>query len=371
MTRSRTAGGARTLPARLYTSPAVFRVEMDRIFAKRWLYAARVTDLDAPGRWVTLTVGADSLLIVRDAEQVRAFHNVCRHRGTRLCAEPAGRFEGPIRCPYHAWSYALDGRLVGAPNMQDVDGFDKSDFPLHAARAAAWEGGVFVNMDPRAASFEEVFAPLYGRFDPWGLPDLVPAHRIVYDVNANWKLVFQNYSECYHCPSLHPLLNRLTPFRDASNDLTEGPFLGGPMRLARGDGSMTMSGARCAAPLAGVAEEDLSRVYYYTVFPNMLLSLHPDYVLTHRIDPVSHDRTRIVCEWLFHADAARAEGFDPSDAVAFWNTTNAQDWAISERSQQGIGSRAYAPGPYADLESMVAAWDRHYLAALGEIPEAD
>ncbi len=371
MTHVRTAGGAKTLPARLYTSPAIFRLEMDRIFATRWLYAARASELDAPGRWIALSVGRDSLLVLKDADRVRAFHNVCRHRGTRLCAEPAGRFDGPIRCPYHAWSYALDGRLIGAPNMQDVEGFDKADYPLHAVPVASWDGGLFVSMNPRAPAFEEAFAPLRGRCDAWRLAELVPAHRITYDVNANWKLIFQNYSECYHCPSLHPLLNRLTPFRDASNDLTEGPILGGPMRLSREHGSMTMSGARCAAPLAGVKGEDLSRVYYYTIFPNMLLSLHPDYVLIHRISPLACDRTQIVCEWLFHPEAAGGAGFDPSDAVTFWNTTNAQDWGISERSQQGIASRAYVPGPYAALESMVAAWDRNYLAALGGVPEED
>ena len=370
MKRVRTAAGAKTLPARFYTSPEIFRAEMDRIFSTRWLYVARASELETQGRWITFSVGSDSLLIVKDAGVVRAFHNVCRHRGTRLCAEPAGWFDGPIRCPYHAWSYALDGRLIGAPNMQDVEGFDRTEYPLHAVPVASWDGGIFVNMGDQPPAFHQAFAPLFGRFDPWRLADLVPAHRITYDVNANWKLVFQNYSECYHCPSLHPLLNRLTPFREASNDLEEGPFLGGPMRLSRSDGSMTMSGGRCAAPLAGIAGEDLSRVYYYTIFPNMLLSLHPDYVLIHRIAPLAHDRTQIVCDWLFHPETVALPGFDPADAVTFWNTTNAQDWGISERSQQGIASRAYVPGPYSDLESMVAAWDRNYLAALGEVPEA-
>ena len=202
------------------------------------------------------------------------------------------------------------------------------------------------------------------KFSQWRLLELESVHQIVYDVEANWKLLFQNYSECYHCPNLHPVLNRLTPYRNSSNDLEEGPFLGGPMDLAQDYQSMTMSGQRCAAPLGEVSGEDLSRVYYYTIFPNMLLSLHSDYVLVHRIQPQSAGQTRIVCDWLFHPDAITQPDFDPNGAIEFWNMTNKQDWQVTERSQKGICSRAYIPGPYAELESMLAAWDREYLKLL-------
>jgi Rieske 2Fe-2S family protein len=153
------------------------------------------------------------------------------------------------------------------------------------------------------------------------------------------------------------------------NDLEEGPFLGGPMRMALEGGSMTMSGQRCAAPLGDVCGEDLNRVYYYVLFPNFLLSLHPDYVLIHRLERLAVDKTRIICEWLFHPGAMAQPGFDPAGAIEFWNMTNLQDWHVCELSQKGVSSRAYAPGPYAELESMIAAFDRQYLRVMGHQPE--
>ena len=366
--QTRTAGGARTLPARYYTSDEVFRAEMERIFARRWLYAGRRTRLREPGSFFLYEIDKESLILLQDRTgKPRAFFNVCRHRGTRICSETSGLFSGTIRCPYHGWSYDLDGSLAGAPNMQDVAGFDRSDYPLKAASLEAWDGGLFVNLAADPEPLDRAFAPLIDKFNAWRVAELVVAHRITYDVKANWKLVFQNYSECYHCPTLHPALNRLTPYRNTDNDLLEGPFLGGPMKLAEDNGSMTMSGARCAPPLGDVSGEDLNLVYYYTISPTMLLSLNPDYVLVHRIQPLAADRTLIDCEWLFHPDAVSRDGFDPSEAVEFWNTTNTQDWEVSEKSQLGIASRAYTPGPYSELESMIAAWDREYLRALGEV----
>ncbi|MFV1987734.1 MAG: aromatic ring-hydroxylating dioxygenase subunit alpha [Gemmatimonadota bacterium] len=364
---TRTAGGARTLGRKYYTSEAVFETETDRIFLKRWLYAGRASALRGAGSFFLFELDSESVIVVRDGTgEINAFHNTCRHRGTRLTEEAEGRFAKSIQCPYHAWTYGLDGSLIGAPFMDEVPSFCKEDYPLHPVSVAVWEGGVFLNLDPAAEPFETTFAPLMGRFDRWRWGELEVAHRLTYEIRANWKLVFQNYSECYHCPSLHPVLNQLTPFRNASNDLEEGPFLGGPMRMAISGGSMTMSGQRCAAPLGDLAGEDLDLVQYYTVFPNMLLSLHPDYVLIHRIDRIAVDRTRVVCDWLFHPDAIAVEDFDPGDAVELWNMTNKQDWTISELSQAGVSSRAYEPGPYSELESMVAAWDREYLRALGE-----
>jgi phenylpropionate dioxygenase-like ring-hydroxylating dioxygenase large terminal subunit len=174
------------------------------------------------------------------------------------------------------------------------------------------------------------------------------------------------HSECYHCPTVHPTLNKLTPFRNSINDLDEGPFLGGPMQLASAGGSMTMTGNRCAVPLNGVRGDDLDRVYYYTIFPNLFLSLHPDYVLIHRGDPQGVGRTHITCEWYFHPDAVAAKDFDPAPAIEFWDMTNRQDWHLCTISQQDISSQAYSPGPYSNLESQLAAFDREYLHALGQ-----
>ncbi len=361
--RRRSAGGAETLPGEYYTAEGIFQRELERIFYRRWLYAGRSAQLAEPGSYALFELGPESLIVLRDGDgEVRAFYNVCRHRGTRLCTKPGGRFRRAITCPYHAWVYALDGRLTGAPNMGSVKGFRKADYPLHAVRVAHWEGGIFVNFAHRPEPFENAFAAGLSRFRAWRLNELRVAHEVTYDVAANWKLILQNYSECYHCPTLHPQLNRLTPYRDSSNDLEEGTILGGPMRLAEPFESMTESGRACAPPLVSGAARRC--VYYYVVFPNLLLSLHPDYVLVHRLLPQAVDRTTVVCTWLFHPEALARPDFDPGDAIAFWNTTNLQDWEVCELSQQGVASRAYTPGPYADLESMIAALDRTYLAAL-------
>jgi Rieske 2Fe-2S family protein len=134
---------------------------------------------------------------------------------------------------------------------------------------------------------------------------------------------------------------------------------------------MTMSGRACAPAVAELPEDDLDRVYYYSIFPNLLLSLHPDYVMAHRLWPQAPDRTRVVCEWLFHPDAFGAAEADPADAVSFWDTTNREDWHICELAQAGISSRRYGPGPYSPRESLPAAWDREYLRRLGEATGRD
>jgi Rieske 2Fe-2S family protein len=190
-------------------------------------------------------------------------------------------------------------------------------------------------------------------------------HQTVYEVDANWKLFFHNYSECYHCPGVHPHLNKLTPYRNTTNDLDEGPVLGGPMWMTDPDGSMTIGGARCAPLLPGLGEGDRGHVLYYTLFPSMFLSLHPDYVLVHRAQSLGTSRTRIFCDWYFHPDAIAAPGFDPQPAIDFWDLTNRQDWELCANAYRGVASRAYLPGPYADLESQLAAFDREYLRAMG------
>lgn len=348
-----------------YTSDEVFQMEMNLIFMKKWLFAGHQSQIPEAGDYFVFEVGKESLIITRDrAGEVRAFINICRHRGARLCTDGAGTFVGGIQCPYHAWTYALDGKLIGAPHMDEVEGFQKESYPLRPVSVATWEGLIFVNLDDNPEPFDSAFEPLIGKFSQWDLEELARVHRTTYEVEANWKLLFQNYSECYHCPSLHPQLNRLTPFRNSWNDLEEGPFLGGPMRMEIDGGSMTMSGQRCAAPLGDLTGEALNLVQYFTIFPNLLLSLHPDYVLLHRVDRLAVDRTRIVCDWLFHPDEMSRDDFDPSGAIEFWNLTNSQDWHVSELSQRGIASRAYRPGPYSELESMIAAWDREYVRSL-------
>lgn len=363
---ARTAAGAKTLPREYYVSEDLFAQEREKIFSRHWLYVGHVGQIPEPADFFVTRTFEDSGLVLRDFDlRVRAHHNVCRHRGSRLCSEEAGRLPGAIQCPYHAWTYELDGRLRSAPTMEGVDGFDRADYPLHPLSCRAIDGLLFVKWGREAMSFERQLGALVGRFERWNLTELTPVHRTAYEVEANWKLLFQNYSECYHCPTAHPLLNRLTPFRDSTNDLESGAVLGGPMTMAGGRGSsMTLDGRACAAPLGTIAGEDLDKVYYYTVFPNLFISAHPDYVLLHRSQPLAVDRTRVVCDWLFDPAAVETAGFDPRGAIEFWDATNREDWRLCALAQAGIASSAYTPGPYAELESQLAAFDRHYLEVL-------
>ncbi len=354
--------GARTLPQRYFVLPEIFAEEQVKIFARQGICVGHQSQLDRAGDYFVQTVAGESLIVLRDQKgTVQGFYNVCRHRGTRLCETARGHATA-IQCPYHAWTYALDGRLIGAPQMEAAPDFDKADYSLHAVRLALWEGFIFVSLSDLARPLEKVFAPLAGKFTHWNLPLLRSARRIDYDVQANWKLVFQNYSECYHCPGVHPMLSKISPSDSAENDLTEGPFLGGFMSIKEGK-SLTMSGDACARAGGDIKAEDHARVFYYSIFPNMLLSMHPDYVMVHQLWPQSPGRTLIQCDWFFHPEAAAASNpsFHPEDAIGFWDVTNKQDWHVCELSQQGIASRAYQPGPYSPRESIPAAWDREYL----------
>jgi len=360
---ARSANGAGTLPRKYFTSPKIFAAELRDILRKRWIYAGHVSHFEKPGSYLLYQVGQDNILILRDEENgIRAFHNVCRHRGTQLCEQSEGQLDGRIQCPYHGWTFGLNGSLLGAPNMRDCAGFDPNRYPLISVAVHVWNGLIFLNFSERAGSFEQAFAPISDRVARWQIFDLKSVRQITYEVQANWKLVFQNYSECYHCPKVHPALSKLTPYRASLNYLREGPFLGGPMQIL-GE-SMTMDGRSCAATLPYIEKEDQRLVYYYTIFPSIFLTLHPDYVMVHRCRPVSPDHTRITCEWLFHPEAITKPDFDPSSAIEFWDLTNRQDWHVCELSQRGISSSAYTPGPYSDLESLLAAFDREYLRAM-------
>jgi len=361
--------GARTMPGERYTSEAVLRDEQERIFAAHWVCVGREADVASPGDFFLATVANESLIVVRDrGGEIRAFFNVCRHRGTRICVEARGRLGETIQCPYHAWTYRLDGRLVGAPHMGDVESFAMDDYPLHRVALERWEGFLFVNLATDPRPFAKAFAPVVGRFARYNLPALRSVRRIDYDVKANWKLILQNYSECLHCPTIHPELSTKLPYTSGANDLTEGAFLGGYMEIKAPHESATMSGLACAIPLGDLPVDERRRAYYYTFFPAMMLSLHPDYAVFYSVQPVAADRSTVRCEWMVHPDAPAAAGYNIADAEEFWDRTNRQDWDICERSQAGVGSRAYTPGPYSPRESIPAAWDREYLKAMQQQP---
>jgi len=359
--------GRRALAAQWYLSPQVFAAERERIFAREWICVGRSERLERTGDFFVASVADESLIVTRDPSgALHAFYNVCRHRGTRICESTGGHFTGSIQCPYHAWTYGLDGRLKVARNMAEVPGFDVRDYPLREAAVAQWEGFVFVNLSVQPVDFAQAFAPVFDRFSRWSIAGLRTASSIVYDLACNWKLIFQNYSECYHCPLVHPQLDKLSPSDSGRNDLTQGAFLGGFSELRNQGSSLTTSGATTRPPVGTVSGEDLDRVYYYTLFPSMLLSLHPDYVMVHYLRPFDADHTQVECAWLFDPQTMAREDFDPKDAVDFWDTTNRQDWHVNQLTHAGVRSRSYTPGPYANAEGLLAAFDRHYLRVMSE-----
>jgi Rieske 2Fe-2S family protein len=356
-----------TLPARYYVEPAWFAAEMERLFARLWICVGRMDALGSRGAFLRRDVAGASVLVVNDGSgRPNAFHNVCRHRGTQLCDAGAGAFPGSIQCPYHGWTYDLSGRLIGAPQMDAVEGFTREDYPLRGVACDVWDGHVFVNLAGSSPSLADQLRDLPARFAPWRMRELRMVRRIDYDVRANWKLIVQNYNECLHCPIIHPLLNRMHHYLGADNAPTTDSYCGGAMGLKDGVETLSVDGRRRRAVLPGLGPSERALVNYFAVYPNLLLTLHPDYMLTVTIWPIAPDRTRLECEWHCHPDEIARPGFVYEDAVEFWDVTNREDWAISERSQQGIGSRGYTPGPYSARESQLWEFDRFVLTHVGE-----
>jgi Rieske 2Fe-2S family protein len=355
-----------TLPARAYTDAGWFAIEMDRVFARMWLAAGRADQLDGAGAFIRRDAAGASVLIVRAADgSIRAHHNVCRHRGTRLCVEDRGTFRGGIQCPYHAWTYGLDGGLLAAPQMDEVGGFDRSAFPLRTVACDTWAGHIFINLAESPAPLAAQLGDLPARFAPWAMQDLRPARRIDYDVATNWKLVVQNYNECLHCPVIHPLLNRMHHHLGAENVPSAETYCGGAMGFKAGVETLSTDGRRRRALLPGLSGRDREIVNYFAIYPNFLLTLHPDYMMTITIWPQDCGRTKLVAEWYFHPDEMAKKDFVCADAIEFWDRTNREDWAISEQSYLGISSRGYQPGPYSEREKQLWEFDQFVLSRMG------
>ena len=347
-----------TLPQKYYTDPDVFADEVEHFYCRGWVCAGRAPEIAGAGDYFLREIGRESIIVVRGEDgAIRSFYNVCRHRGTRICPNAEGRFLGSIQCGYHGWTYALDGRLTGAPHMTDPS-FRREDFPLHGIQTEVWDGHIFVNFDSQTKPLADQLGDLQNKFEAWHSAGLRMAARKTYTVNANWKLLVVNYNECLHCPIIHPLLNRMTHYLSGENDPPSTGYVGGSMDLKTGVETMSVHGKRPRACLPGLEGKALDRVLYYTVYPNLFLSLHPDYVMTHTLWPRAVNQTDVICEWHFHPEEMARADFDASDAVEFWDTTNREDWRICELSQLGIQSRAYQPGPYTPLEGLAKAFDQ-------------
>ena len=274
---SMTTSGVRpTLPGRDYHAPAVFELERERIFFREWIYVARSDEAPEPGDFVTIDVAGESLLLVRGEDgELRGFYNVCRHRGSRLCdPETHGHAKGAIKCPYHAWSYAYDGRLIGTP-LVGKDELDRSSFGLWPVTVEVWQGYVFVNLgEPRSSLREslelQTDKPL--QYERWGMDELRTGHRTVTEVAANWKILVENYNECLHCPTVHPELFKVAPTFGKGLVYEEGRDDWGVSIVGGGVG-YTATGTTKIPVMPGLDEQTASSMYGATIFPNMFIDL--------------------------------------------------------------------------------------------------
>jgi glycine betaine catabolism A len=374
--REATDISSKTLPAGYYTDPAYFARESEALFRTMWMFAGRADDVPEPGSFAVRRFGGANVLLLRDDDgALRAFHNTCRHRGTLLCTAAEGQLRGHLQCAYHAWTYRLDGALHKAPHMDKVAGFRVEDWPLVSIPLEIWEGNLFLYLGEPAAA-PPLPAHLDGMdttFANWRMGELCTVARRTYQLRANWKLVIANYHECIHCPIAHPQLSRLSHFLSGDNEPPHPTWLGASMDLLPGCptlGTDPPGTPPRRAPLPGLDEAQRSRVFYYALLPSMLLNPHPDYVVTFQISPLSADRTDILCHWLMHPDEIGRPGFDPSDAVDFWDLTNQQDWQLSDLAQAGISSDGYRPGPYSNREELLIAFDRWVIDRVGSIESA-
>lgn len=358
------------LPREMYVDVAAWLRERERVLLREWTCVGRRADLglDTAERVAVVEVLGESLLVACDADGVlHGSYNVCRHRGSQLFptlpgAAPQACAAKSIRCPYHSWTYALDGSLLRAPHTQPGE-LQATDFHLHPVGVEEWGGFVFVHPTPARADplADSVFRPS-NTLANYDLPTLTTGLTLSYDVAANWKVIAENYNECYHCGPVHPELSRLVPsFAGGGRGLDWDAGI--PHR--EGAWTFTMSGTTDRAPLPGLTDEERVRHKGEIVYPNLMLSCSADHVAAFVLRPVTVERTLIDCYLLFAAAEVASASFDPSDAGDFWDMVNRQDWAICESVQRGMSSRVYTHGWFAPMEDESADIRRWLLPRLG------
>ncbi len=361
----------RTLPRAAYVSHESFVHETERIFHREWFLVGRAESLENAGSCLRVDVAGESVLVVRTrAGELRGFYNVCRHRGSQLvdedCETPL-RLKGAIRCPYHAWTYGLDGELRNAPFLTESDGLRREQLGLHPIGVETWGGFVFVNLTPEEItperSLRSTLADVIARTSNYPLEVLRAARTISYHVPANWKVIVENYNECYHCGPVHPELCEIVPaFKRGGGrelDWEEG------IRHRDGATTFTFSGTTDRVPFPRLSEAERTRHKGELVYPNMMLSLSPDHVAAFTLWPIDQANTRIDCAFLFHPDEIARARFDPSDAIEFWDLVNRQDWRICASVQRGMGSRVFEHGYYAPMEDQSLDIRRYLEEKLG------
>jgi Rieske 2Fe-2S family protein len=338
-----------TLPGRSYTDPEIFTAEQEHIFEAQWIAAARTADLAAPGSFRTVSVGRESVVLLRGRDgALRAFLNVCRHRGARLCTEASGQVKRALQCPYHAWTYGLDGSLVAAPNLTKMADIDRTGYGLAPVLLREWLGYAWVCLADAPPSFEETVmgavAERLGdpaKIDAWDIGSLAVGRRITYDVAANWKLIIENFMECYHCATIHPELTEVLP--EFADGYAAQYYVGHGAEFGDGIEGFTVDGGPGMDKIDGVGADHDRRYYAITVLPQVFINLVPDHVIFHRMYPAAADRTVVECDWLYRPDVLAA-GNDISRSVELFHRVNQQDFDACERCQPGMSSRLYRHG---------------------------
>lgn len=341
-------GESRMLPREAYVSEEVFSFEQHNFFEGGWCCVGLSSSIAMAGDQRAESVGRGGVFLVRSKDgRLRAFANACRHRGHELLACGGEAVNRPIvLCPYHGWSYRLDGSLRKAPGFGPESSLDVDAHGLLELPCEEWHGLVFVDASGEEGPLSEHVAGLGEVLSPYELERLVPRGRHRYVVQANWKIMCENYEECYHCPVIHPQLCAASPPKSGEDHRTgSGAWVGGYMEIRDGFATMSLDPARSSPPLRGLDQHRRRIVDYVCVFPNVLVSLHPDYVMTHVLTPLTPSSTGVVCEWHFAPEEAGREDFDPSYAVEFWDVTNRQDWTACESVQRGLSSPKALPGP--------------------------
>ncbi|WP_141432145.1 aromatic ring-hydroxylating dioxygenase subunit alpha [Bacillus sp. 03113] len=340
-----------TLKGELYTDPAIFELEKKYIFSESWTFIGYEYDVAEPGQYITTKVENENIIVVRGKDSIlRAFLNVCRHRGATLCSDPCGK-TGIIRCPYHSWSYGLDGTLLGVPNSSECreELVKNEQFGLASVHLQTWHGMIWINLSENPKSIEESLdqqiIDRFGELDTisrYSIGDLRVAHREEYEVDANWKIIIENFQECYHCSAIHPELTETLPeFRSGigtQNGVGTGAIFNESYE------AFSLSGKGNRAPLKGLLPED-DRIYYgMTILPLVFINLTPDHVIIHRSIPISAEKTKVICEWLFDPEEMAKPDFNPMDAVELFHRVNLQDFAACQWCQENMGSKAYKNG---------------------------
>lgn len=361
-----------TLGGSYYHDPAIFALERERVFASLWFCAVRTDEIAAPGAFRTCDVAGESVLCVRGGDnEVRAFLNVCRHRGARLCEAQAGEVKRSFRCPYHSWSYSLDGSLSGAPNLGPLPSDARARFGLVPVAAREWLGYLWLCLADEPPSFEEtVIGAVADRLgdpaaiDRYDVGGLALGHRISYDVRANWKLLVENFMECYHCASIHPELTAVLP--EFRRGYAAQYYIGRGAEYAPDAEGFTVDGSAGFPRLPGLEPAQDRRYYAVTVRPQVFINLVSDHVILHRMFPLAVDRTVVECDWLYPGDVV-ASGADRSSSVELFHRVNQQDFTACERCQQAMASRAYAQGgALVPSEHHIADFHAWVLARLGD-----